>query len=104
MKIVSSIFSIIFFSLSAIVLFFWFKDYRNTNKHFSRKSVIFRVVLVITTNLSLIFMLITSELSLKNHVDVETIVCVVKGVFPEVLLDILFIDIPYFYMMFARKE
>ena len=88
------------FVISAIVvLFFWYRDYRSKGKRFNRREILMRTILIVLTTLFALLSLVSTELAagkdLRSAVQNELL---------WILPDVLFVDVPYLYMVIKRRE
>ena len=88
------------FVITAIaVLCFWYRDYRNKDARFNRRDILVRTVLIVLMTLFALLSLVSTELAagkdLRSAVQNELL---------WILPDVLFVDVPYLYMLFKRRE
>ena len=88
------------FVITAIaVLFFWYRDYRSKGRRFNRRDILVRTVLIVLMTLFALLSLVSTELAagkdLRSAVQNELL---------WILPDVLFVDVPYLYMLFKRRE
>ena len=88
------------FVISAIVvLFFWYRDYRSKGKRFSHRGILVRTVLIVLMTLFALLSLVSTELAAGKNLRTA-----VQNELLWILPDVLFVDVPYLYMLFKRRE
>lgn len=88
------------FVITAIaVLLFWYRDYRSKDARFTKKDILVRTVLIVLMTLFALLSLVATELAagkdLRSAVQNELL---------WILPDVLFVDVPYLYMVIKRRE
>ena len=88
------------FVISAIaVLLFWYRDYRSKDTRFNRREILVRTILIVLMTLFALLSLVSTELAagkdLRSAVQNELL---------WILPDVLFVDVPYLYMVISRRE
>lgn len=88
------------FVITAIaVLFFWYRDYRNKGARFKRREILVRLILIVFSTLFALLSLASTKpaagADLRSAVQNELL---------WILPDVLFVDVPYLYMVISRRE
>ena len=88
------------FVITAIaVLFFWYRDYRNKDASFSRREILVRTVWIVLSSLFALLSLVSKEVAAG-----EDLRAAVQHELLWILPDVLFVDVPYLYMVISRRE
>ena len=88
------------FVITAIaVLLFWYRDYRSKDTRFNRREILVRTILIVLMTLFALLSLVSTELAAGKDL---------RSAFQDELLwilpDVLFVDVPYLYMVISRRE
>lgn len=88
------------FVITAIaVLLFWYRDYRDKGARFSRRAILVRTVLIVLSALFALLSLVSTKLATG-----EELRSAVQNELLWILPDVLFVDVPYLYMVISRRE
>ena len=88
------------FVITAIaVLLFWYRDYRSKDARFTKKDILVRTVLIVLMTLFTLLSLVSTELAAG-----ENLRTAVQNELLWILPDVLFVDVPYLYMVISRRE
>ena len=99
MKTFSNITWGLFVITAIVVLFFWYRDYRSKGKRFSHRDILVRTVLIVLMTLFALLSLVSTELAAGKNLRTA-----VQNELLWILPDVLFVDVPYLYMLFKRRE
>ena len=81
------------------VLFFLYRDYRNKDARFSRREILVRTVWIVLSTLFALLSLVSKEVAAG-----EDLRSAVQNELLWILPDVLFVDVPYLYMVISRRE
>lgn len=88
------------FVITAIaVLLFWYRDYRSKDTRFNRREILVRTVLIVLSTLFALLSLVFTELAAGKNLRTA-----VQNELLWILPDVLFVDVPYLYMVIKRRE
>ena len=105
MKILSNITWALFLLVAVGILVLWYRDYRDKRKRFKKAEILIRIVLIVLSSVLAVLSLVSTELAaVKTDIDLEAVLNALKSALPGILADFLFIDVPYLYMLFSRRE
>ena len=88
------------FVITAIaVLLFWYRDYRSKDTRFNRREILVRTILIVLSTLFALLSLASTELAAGKNLRTA-----VQNELLWILPDVLFVDVPYLYMVISRRE
>ena len=88
------------FVITAIAVFlFWYRDYRSKDARFTKKDILVRTVLIVLMTLFALLSLASTELAAGKNLRTA-----VQNELLWLLPDVLFVDVPYLYMVISRRE